>query len=73
MNFFPGLALNHSLPDLCRLSRWDYRREPLCLTWYNIKWPHQPFNSGFLLSAGYTVAIQEILITHMQWEVILCL
>jgi hypothetical protein len=29
MNYLPGLALNHSLPDLCLLSSQDYRREPL--------------------------------------------
>jgi hypothetical protein len=30
MNYLPGLALNHAPPDLCILSSWDYRREPLC-------------------------------------------
>jgi hypothetical protein len=29
MNYFPGLASNHHLPDLCLLNSWDYRREPL--------------------------------------------
>jgi hypothetical protein len=26
-----GLASNHDPPDLCLLSSWDYRREPLVL------------------------------------------
>jgi hypothetical protein len=30
MNYLPGLVLNHDSPDLCLLSSWDYRREPLC-------------------------------------------
>jgi hypothetical protein len=29
VNYLPGLALNHDPPDLCVLSSWDYRREPL--------------------------------------------
>jgi hypothetical protein len=29
MNNLPGLALNRDPPDLCLLSSWDYRREPL--------------------------------------------
>jgi hypothetical protein len=29
MNYLPGLASNHSPPDLCLLSSWDYRGEPL--------------------------------------------
>jgi hypothetical protein len=29
MNYLPGLASNHNPPDLCLLSSWDYRREPL--------------------------------------------
>jgi hypothetical protein len=28
-NYLPGVALNHDPPDLCFLSSWDYRREPL--------------------------------------------
>jgi hypothetical protein len=27
--FFPGLALNKDSPNLCHLSRWNYRHEPL--------------------------------------------
>jgi hypothetical protein len=34
MNYLPGLALNHHPPDLCPLSIWDYRREPLTLAWF---------------------------------------
>jgi hypothetical protein len=29
MNYLPKVALNHDPPDLCLLSSWDYRREPL--------------------------------------------
>jgi hypothetical protein len=29
MNYLSGLALNRDPPDLCLLSSWDYRREPL--------------------------------------------
>jgi hypothetical protein len=29
VNYLPGLALNLDPPDLCLLSSWDYRREPL--------------------------------------------
>jgi hypothetical protein len=29
MNYLPGLASNRDPPDLCFLSSWDYRREPL--------------------------------------------
>jgi hypothetical protein len=25
----PGLALNHDFPDLCLLSNYDYRHEPV--------------------------------------------
>jgi hypothetical protein len=28
-NFFPGLALNHSPPNLCLLSSWNNKHEPL--------------------------------------------
>jgi hypothetical protein len=28
-NYLPGLASNHDPSDLCLLSSWDYRREPL--------------------------------------------
>jgi hypothetical protein len=30
MIYFPRLALNRDPPDLCLLSSWDYRLEPLC-------------------------------------------
>jgi hypothetical protein len=29
VNYLPRLALNHNPPDLCLLSSWDYRHEPL--------------------------------------------
>jgi hypothetical protein len=29
-NFLPRLASNHDPPDICFLSNWDYRCEPLC-------------------------------------------
>jgi hypothetical protein len=29
MNYLPGLALSHEPTDLCLLSSWDYRHEPL--------------------------------------------
>jgi hypothetical protein len=38
MNYLPGLASNDNPPELCLLSTWDYRREPLVPT-YLIFWP----------------------------------
>jgi hypothetical protein len=29
VNFLPGVAWKHDLPDLCLSSSWDYRCEPL--------------------------------------------
>jgi hypothetical protein len=29
LNYLPGLASNCDPPDLCLLSSWDYRHEPL--------------------------------------------
>jgi hypothetical protein len=31
VKFLSKLALNQDPPDLCLLSSWDYRLEPLCL------------------------------------------
>jgi hypothetical protein len=33
VNYLPGLASNLDPPDLCILSNWDYRREPLGPSW----------------------------------------
>jgi hypothetical protein len=33
LNFLPGLASNHSLPELYLLSSWNYRHEPLYLAY----------------------------------------
>jgi hypothetical protein len=44
VNYLPGLASNLDPPDLCLLSSWDYRREPLppakCLDFaWQCGWP----------------------------------
>jgi hypothetical protein len=38
MNYFPGLALNLDLPDLCLLSSQDHRREVLAPSWLSGFW-----------------------------------
>jgi hypothetical protein len=53
-NFLPGLASNHSPPDLCFPSSQDYRCEPLAPGIFFFVVPEFDFMVLCLLGRGFT-------------------
>jgi hypothetical protein len=59
MNYLPGLASNRDLPDLCLLSSWDYRREPLGLSRTHCLIQCDPIFHESLWSPSVTGKVEE--------------